>query len=409
MLRKMIGTLLVLVVLGAVAYTASPQVRFHVKTTIGQLRGWGPEARKDDPVGFTRYAIGRLQRDIAQMTEVRAELLGQIAQLASKLREQRALEAQANRLAEELRRQYHQAAAGGAFPVAFRGGLYGKDRIVAQVSMLLAEAEGYRRNAEQLEQVLQKAEEQLEKLTVQVEQSKSQLAALRVKQPMLEAKELAVDGTELVAQVDQLLEGNQQVIAADPLRTVRELLAAETPIEATEPTTRERALAFLDAFPEEQPDRQAAGNPAEQPAEDSAEQPAEPIAAELAERFAEQPAEAAELGERQAVPGGEEGRLSEREESGQSDAASAEPVEVAAKPQPTADPPCARHADSNGAGSVERAAQPQQQRRESKASAGGDKRPGQQKRRHRSARSSKARVADDSFPERPAKRIFQQF
>lgn len=259
MLRTFVGLVIVLSIAAAAAYTASPQVRVRVDAAISDWRGWTPEARQRDPLGFVRHAAARLESDINRMVEVRGELLGQIGEVAAKLRQQRALQAQAARLAEQFRQQYQQAARNGNFPVTTHNGAYSEDRIVAQVSMLLAETEGYRRNAEELERVLQTAERQLEVLTVRIAQSEAQLTTLRVKEPLLRAKLLAVEGAELAARVDELLEGNRALIAANPVRSVRELLAAEAPADRPEYPAREMVLAFLaspspgDALPESDP------------------------------------------------------------------------------------------------------------------------------------------------------------
>jgi hypothetical protein len=51
------------------------------------------------------------------------------------------------------------------------------------------------------------------------------LAALATKRELLRARQLTAAGEELLAQVDELMTGNRQTIDANPVATVRELLA----------------------------------------------------------------------------------------------------------------------------------------------------------------------------------------
>ena len=56
-------------------------------------------------------------------------------------------------LAEGFRSQYQLASTSGGFPIEMRGAAYTRDQVRSQVSMLLAEAEGYQQSLADLRQV----------------------------------------------------------------------------------------------------------------------------------------------------------------------------------------------------------------------------------------------------------------
>jgi len=132
---------------------------------------------------------------------------------------------QARTLADQFRTEYQRAKDEGAFPVEVRGAAYTEPQVRAQVSLLLAEAEGYESSLTEVESVQTAAEEKIEELAVRINRTETQLAALATKRELLRARQLTTAGEELLAQVDELMTGNRQAIDANPVGTVRELLA----------------------------------------------------------------------------------------------------------------------------------------------------------------------------------------
>ena len=74
----------------------------------------------------------------------------------------------------------------------------------------------------------------------------TQLAALATKRELLRARQLTTAGEELLAQVDELMTGNRQAIDANPVGTVRELLARGTS-KPSGRATDSRVAEFLEA------------------------------------------------------------------------------------------------------------------------------------------------------------------
>lgn len=217
---------LLLVGMGVGAYSASPALRAKVSRESRSLLGWTDAARQADPEGFTTYVERRLEEDLGKLNSTRRELAMEVGTLAKKEKEQRELLGHAEQFAAEFRGVYQDAEGSQTFSVSVRNAEYSEQEVVRQVSLLLAEAEGYRQSLDKLEEVRGQAEQRLEELTVRISTTESQLAATATQRGLLRARVLTDEGEMLVAQVDELLDENSTVIHGNPVRSVRELLAS---------------------------------------------------------------------------------------------------------------------------------------------------------------------------------------
>jgi hypothetical protein len=233
MLRRIVWSVILVITGGSLAALVThqylPGIGTKMEAWLADRVGWTEEARQADPAGYVAHVIGRLQRDLTELTRVRRELLGQIAELSHTLRQQEAMLAQAEQLAEEFREHYRRAAATNGFPVTVRGGLYSADQVKAQVSLLLAEAQGYRAAAERLRKVRQEAELRLETVTVQINRTEAELVALEAQRQIFLARQIADQQQALLTKIDELSQENQKLLVANSVRTVRELMEAERP------------------------------------------------------------------------------------------------------------------------------------------------------------------------------------
>jgi phage shock protein A len=253
-----------LAALAASALAVSPGLRTQVRSYWARIAGWTEEAREADPVGFATHAEKQLRLDLEALESTRRQLLPEIAEIVRKRRENEALRDHAQHLAEEFRVKYQLASSSGGFPVAFRGSEYTEEQVKSQVSMLLAERDGYERTMEKLQRVQKQAQAELEAMTVRINETQAQIVEVRAKTSILRANELSEEGKRLLAQVDHLLDGNAETIRANPVRTVRELLTA--PAHQSERTaSADRVDVFLAAGPMVEPDEPPqSDNPFEQ-------------------------------------------------------------------------------------------------------------------------------------------------
>ena len=234
----------VMVSVGAGAYVASPALRAKVARESQSLLGWTEAARQADPVGFTEFVEHQLRNDLNELKLTRRDLAMEAGTLAKKEKEQRDLLVHAEQFAAEYRAAYQQATEADAFPVSIRHADYSADEVVSQVSLLLAEADGYRQTLGRLSNIRQQAEQQLEQLAVRINTTETQLATTATQRGLLRARVLSDEGERLVAQVDLLLNNNSVVIHSNPVRSVRELLASNSTANQQRPSL-EVARQFL--------------------------------------------------------------------------------------------------------------------------------------------------------------------
>lgn len=227
MFKRTICLVVVLGIAAAAAWGYCPGLRTKMTQAWNAQTGWTEAARQADPAGFVAHAEAKMKQDLSAMQKARRELTAEVGSLARKTREQTAMATQAGTLAEEFRAEYQAAKANDSFPIEVRGEAYTETQVRTQVSLLLAEAEGYGQSLAEIDSVQSEAEQRMEELAVRIGKTESQMAALSTKRELLRVRKLTIEGEELLAQVDELMTGNTQAIAGNPIRTVRELAAAE--------------------------------------------------------------------------------------------------------------------------------------------------------------------------------------
>ena len=227
MLKRMISLTVVLGVTSALAWANFPALRTKTAAIWNSQTGWSDTDREADPEGFITYAEGKMQKDLDAMREARRDLAAEIGDLCKLAREQSALASQAQALAERFRAEYQGALADDSFPVEISSQAYTQSQAKSQVSLLLAEAEGYSESLGEIEEVQAEAEQKMEELAVRISKTEWQMAALATKRELLRVRQLTTEGETLLAQVDEVMVDNTLAIADNPVRTVRELAEAE--------------------------------------------------------------------------------------------------------------------------------------------------------------------------------------
>jgi len=272
MLKTMAKAAVLLGALGGAATAATywycPGLWVQIDRKVTELAGWTEEARRGDPAGFVDHATRRLREDLETMERTRRELAAEIAQVSKKAREQEALRDQANQLANEYREAYQAACTNGSFPIVVRSAAYTGEDVKVQVRMILAEAAGYEEALDALKKVQEQAESKLEELTVRINSTETKLVALAAQREILLARTLSDEGEQLLAQVADLMDGNEQVIVQNPVRNVRELLAVSMDASAREESNGMTDVeAFLAASPDEPQQQQQEASSGESVAE----------------------------------------------------------------------------------------------------------------------------------------------
>ncbi|MFO0905750.1 MAG: hypothetical protein U0939_22270 [Pirellulales bacterium] len=244
-----VGVSVVAMALLAGAYRVSPAVRTTVAMQGRDWFGWTEEARRADPAGFTRHVEQKLKAEAALLKKCRFELVGNADQLSGKVREQLVLRDQAQKLTEEFRQRFQEARQQSAFPIVVRNAAYTEEQAVAQVSLLLAEAEGFEKSLQRLQRIQDESNQRVREIVVRLNATETQLAAIGTQRELLESRELTAVGEELIAQVDALFNVNERVLRDNPVRSVAELMADESRGTSPALASQEAARRFLEEIP----------------------------------------------------------------------------------------------------------------------------------------------------------------
>ncbi|MFO0820985.1 MAG: hypothetical protein U1A77_23770 [Pirellulales bacterium] len=237
------------VALLAGAYRLSPAVRAAVSTQGNEWFGWTEEARRSQSVPFIEHVKHKLEAEVATLRKSRLELVGNSDQLSGKIREQEALRDHARKLAEEFRTAFQAARASQSFPITVRNAAYTEEQSLAQVSLLLAQADGFEQSLQRLQRIQNEANKRVQEIVVRQNATESHLAAIGTQLELLHTRQLTSVSDELIAQVDELLDVNQRVLTDNPVRTVTELLSADTLAKPQPLAQYEAAQRFLEEKP----------------------------------------------------------------------------------------------------------------------------------------------------------------
>lgn len=227
----------------------SPALRAAFSTQTQEWLGWTEDARRADPDGFGRYVERKLKTEVEGLQKCRFELVGNADGLAGKVREQQALRDRARTMAEEFRGAFQQARQDGKFPITVRNAAYTEDQAVSQVSLLLAEADGFDRTLRRLENIQVEANKRLEEIVVRLNATQSHLAAIGTQRELLRSRQMTTEGEELIAELDQLFDVNERLLANNPVRSVVELLEDERRGDDPALANHESARRFLEETP----------------------------------------------------------------------------------------------------------------------------------------------------------------
>lgn len=246
------GHLMVAVVFMATltgAYRLSPGVRAAISTHGSEWFGWTEEARRIDSVSFVEHVKRKLEAEVGTLRKSRLELVGNADQLSGKIREQEALRDHARKFAEEFRTAFQTARSNQSFPITVRNAAYTEEQSLAQVSLLLAQADGYEQSLQRLQRIMDESNKRVQEIVVRQNATESNLAAIGTQLELLRTRQLTSVSDELIAQVDELFDVNQRVLTDNPVRTVTELLTANTLATPQPLAQHEAAQRFLAEVP----------------------------------------------------------------------------------------------------------------------------------------------------------------
>jgi len=210
MLKKVIVALGVGTAAVSSAFVASPDVRSHITVWGQSILDVPPNA--NDPGAVMDDKIVRLGENVERLGQTRENLSQEVEKLAIRVQERTEKLAQARLMADEYGNTYVEAKREDAFPVRVLGVSYTELNLKGQISMLLAQIDGYEKTLAVMKDRLASARTDVESLTVQIDSTQAALDSLAVAKQQAIANALAKADAELLAEVDAIVASNEQVV-----------------------------------------------------------------------------------------------------------------------------------------------------------------------------------------------------
>lgn len=214
---------------------------------------WSETMRREDPLGYIDFALGKLDANKAQFGKVRANLAAAKEEAEKRRDEFTTKHATALELAGEQKAAYQAAEMGGGYPIAFLGKDYTKEQFVNQVTLTLTERDALDQGIDDLTDAIARIETSRTELAERVTKIDASRVQLQTKRAVVEVQQLTQEIEDLLANVDELLVEDQTAIEAlpaddDPVRSLDDFLKAvqdaEAPAEDAQPESA--ALQFLE-------------------------------------------------------------------------------------------------------------------------------------------------------------------
>lgn len=165
-------------------------------------RVWTAEACRSKPIAFVDYAISQVRSDIEKKQVAEEELASRIGEVSAKCRELAKLRVEAYEQACQFRACIDQ----GTFPLNLGDRCYADSESVReQVSLLLAEVDGYDRTGRDLKQSRRSAVRDRETLVVEINNLDARLVQLATKRARYQVVAVRGQSRELLKLVNGLI------------------------------------------------------------------------------------------------------------------------------------------------------------------------------------------------------------
>lgn len=221
-MAKLIGLVLVL---GVAAYFFVPGFRAKVDQQYDKVGGWTEDARRNDPVGYIEFSIGKLQENVTKFEEMRTSLVGAKAKLEQQKNENAGKIVFSEKMLGELKAKFLEVKSGKSkWPVEVAGKAYTEADLKQQVNLFLSQKEGFTALATQLDKALVTAESKGNEILTRISDSKGKLSMLSTQKEIVKLNKLTGDTEKLLATVQDVLVQNEAMVQGTAVRTVEELM-----------------------------------------------------------------------------------------------------------------------------------------------------------------------------------------
>lgn len=222
-MKGIFGLLVLVLILGGIAWFASPAFRGKVQKEYRERAGWTEEARRENPIEYINYAMETLKKDVEKLKSVQTEFARARTKLDEELKERQGKVQKAAFYLEGFKAKYNEAKEKNSFPVVVEDHKYTEQELVQQIKLTLAEKKANEQVVTQMDAALKNQEEKRNVLAMRITESQAKLSLLDSQKVMLQADKLSSAGAEILKNVNDVLVENANVKDESPIRTLDDI------------------------------------------------------------------------------------------------------------------------------------------------------------------------------------------
>ncbi len=250
---KPIVIVALLAVGGILAWNNIPALRTAFSKAKDSATSWSVEDRKEDPIGYVKYARGKLESNIAKYEAVLGEVNGMKKANADKAAEFANKEKAATDFTNDAKERFATANANNEWPITWMENTYTKDQFITQVNTWLAEKSNASKQIASYQANVDSITAKSTEIRNTIQDLKGKVDDLNAKEANLKVASLTEADTQLLADVDALLNNTTEKLAGDPIRGLDEAMAmkaksdADAAAKADKDAATSAALDFLNS------------------------------------------------------------------------------------------------------------------------------------------------------------------
>ena len=229
-----IGGIVLVVVIGLVAYFASDVFRTKVDANMDQMTKWTPENIAKDPINYLNFCEKKINEAIVSLKADRISVAQNHAKL-SDMRDTAAAKVRTgDKVLTELKGLYEQAEKDNAWPVTYNNEKRDKDWIKAYILKINKETETQRMILTKVEGGVKKLDAQVGKIEKAQGDAQTQLADIAANRELLKVAKLTDDLKDRLVTMNGAVQGVIDVASdKSSMPSLADLTSSSTPATDT--------------------------------------------------------------------------------------------------------------------------------------------------------------------------------
>lgn len=187
-----------------------------------------------------------LEQDLKELSRVRHNLSAELHTLDEISQNHEARQTHASQLVKDFRRKFQR----GNFPIIVRRKAYTREQAELQVGVLLGEMRTASDSLQKIRELKFQAEEKVQRLSMQESKIATELATLPVRKSLITSDGIESVSRQRIAELDKIRKAAHDEIRENPVRSLEELLEAESKSNEVDSLSEARRFLRGESFDE---------------------------------------------------------------------------------------------------------------------------------------------------------------